>query len=144
MPPVRLHSFDEVLRTLDSLPADLKPGAGHGLMHCAHSVGYSLRGYPALKPALFRATIGRFVKWLFLRRGYMSHNTDDGTPGAPEIPRDTTVADAVAALRAAIADFRKHGGELKPHVVYGPCTREEYEKIHSMHIANHLDAVMAG
>jgi hypothetical protein len=32
-------------------------------------------------------------------------------------------------------------GELAPHLAFGKCTREEYEKIHSMHIAEHLGRV---
>ena len=140
---MRLHTFDEVLRELEKLEAGNTSPSGSWtlaqlLSHCAQSVEYSIAGYPKLKPALFRATVGRLVKKRFLSKGEMSHDLEAPVPGAPELQAKEPLRDVAQRLRAAIAKFRAHEGALAPHLAYGECTREEYEKLHAMHIANHL------
>ncbi len=51
---------------------------------------------------------------------------------------DEVLAAGARRLRAAIALFRGHSGDLKPHVAYGAVDRARYEAVHAMHIANHL------
>lgn len=135
-------SFDHVLEIVG---ADL-PAAKRGwttaqhLDHCAASIAASLDGYPALKPAIVRGTIGKLVKRRFLARGAMSHDTNAPLPGgAPPVARE--LAEARAALTAAIARFRQHVGPLAPHPVYGRCTADEYERLHAIHVADHLRRV---
>lgn len=41
-------------------------------LHCAQTVDYAMTGYPQLKPAWIRATIGKLAIRRFLRQGYMS------------------------------------------------------------------------
>lgn len=137
---LHLTSFDALLPALDRVRGS-EPGAGAVLAHCAHSIECSLTGYPSLRPAWFRATIGRLVKRRFLARGEMKHDTSAGLPGLPPIGGDTPVTAAVERLRAAIAAFRNHGGPLAPHPVYGDCDKSEYEQLHAMHVADHLTAL---
>ena len=89
-----------------------------------------------------RATVGRLVKRWFLARGAMKHDTFAPLPGAAELP-DARLADARAALIAAIARFRAHRGALAPRPVYGVCTVAEYERLHALHVADHLRTVRA-
>ena len=137
-----LTTFDEVLAAIaGELPAATgRWTTAHHLDHCAASVVASLDGYPAQKPWLVRVTIGRLVKRRFLARGRMSHDTFAPLPGGQELP-DRPLADARAALVAAIARFRGAHGALAPHPVYGACTAAEYERLHAIHVADHLRTV---
>ena len=131
-----MQSFDDVLKRLDGL-AD-RPGLGWALAHCAQSLELSVTGFPTQKPAWFQKTIGAFVLGRFIKKGAMSHDTAAPIPGAPDVDRQTTTAAGTQRLKDAIALFRAHPGPLRPHVVYGPVDRARYERVHAMHIANHL------
>jgi hypothetical protein len=135
---MQLRTFDEVLAQLPAVEKADRPGLGWALAHCAQSLEFSVNGFPTQKPAWFQKTIGRVVLGRFLKKGAMSHDVDAPIPGAADVDRSTPLADGAARLRAAIALFRGHSGELKPHVVYGTVDRAGYEAVHSMHIANHL------
>jgi hypothetical protein len=143
---LRCSSFGDVLAVLDAFPlpaSSARPQRftpAQAILHCAQSIEYSMSGYPSLRSALFRATIGPLVKRKFLRAGSMSHDVGAPLAGAPALPVDTELAPALARLRAAIASFRAHEGPLGPHLAYGACTKAEYEALHSMHIADHLRA----
>lgn len=137
-----MTSFDDILAAVTAdLPA--APGAwttAQHVDHCAASIAASVDGFPALKPRLVRATIGRLVKRRFLGRGAMRHDTHAPLPGgAPPPPR--TLDDAIASLHAAIERFRSHRGPLAPHPVYGACTADEYERLHALHVADHLRTI---
>ncbi|MBS1152167.1 MAG: hypothetical protein H6Q89_3865 [Myxococcaceae bacterium] len=131
-------NFDAVLFHLKTWEAGDRPGQGWALAHCAQSIEFSVTGFPSQKPAWFQKTVGALVLGRFLKKGAMSHDTAAAIPGAADVDRATSAADGAQRLRAAIALFRAHSGELKPHVVYGPVDRARYEAVHSMHIANHL------
>jgi hypothetical protein len=130
-----MSDLDRVLASLDALRA---PAAGPVLEHCAESIECSLKGYPKLKPAWLRATIGRLVKRRFLSRGAMSHNRKAGLPGMPPIGGDTPIPAALQRLHDAIAAFSEHDGPLAPHPVFGRCTKDEYARLHAMHVTDHL------
>jgi hypothetical protein len=133
-----------MLDALDRLDEASVPGPWtlpQVLLHCAQSINYSLDGYPRLRPALFRATIGRIAKRKFLSRGFMSHGLDVAIPGAPAL-EVMEFTPALARLRQAIARFEAaEASALKPHLAYGPCDKHEYEALHAMHLADHLRAV---
>lgn len=137
---MKLASFEDVLRDVDAVTQRANVDArilAAALAHCAQSIEFSLTGYPVMRSPVFRATIGRLAKRQFLRKGVMSHDTDAPIPGASE-PSETTVESAAQRLRGAIAAFRAHEGPFAPHLAYGDCSREEYERLHSMHVADHL------
>lgn len=138
-----LASFDDVLAAIaGELPVVTTPWTtAQHLLHCAQSIEYSVTGYPRLKPAIVRATVGKLVKRRFLGRGEMAHDTVAAVAGAPALDAGASVDAARARLRAAIATFRAHAGAYAPHLVYGSCTRDEYERLMSMHVADHLRRV---
>lgn len=146
---LRCSRFADVLVALDRLPLAPPPPArpqrftpAQTLVHCAQSIEYSMTGYPRLRSALFRATVGPLVKRRFLRAGYMSHDVAAGIAGAADPAADADLASAMARLRAAIASFRDFDGALGPHLAYGACSKADYEQLHSMHVADHLSAWM--
>ena len=114
------------------------------LQHCAQTVRYSVVGYPRLKPALFRATAGALAKRLFLRRGAMRHPLGAEIDGAPPLVSDRPVAEAVADFEDAVALFSAHTADHAPHPAYGRCTHEEFERLHALHLAEHLPGLTRG
>jgi Protein of unknown function (DUF1569) len=140
---IRLSNFDEALAVLERL-VEARKIEQRGdwplakvLCHAAHSIDYSMTGYPRAKPAIFRATVGRLALRKFLRDGYMRHGRASAIPGEPAIP-PIDLESAASELRGAIAEFRSFKSELAPHFAYGPVTKTEYEKVHAMHLADHL------
>lgn len=107
------------------------------LAHNAQGIAYSLDGYPRPKPAWVRQTVGRRVHAHFAQQGYMKHDLAAPIPGAPELP-ELDQAEALARLEAAIRRFQAHAGPLAPHFVYDSLDHPEYDRVHAMHLANHL------
>lgn len=106
------------------------------LEHCAQSVEFSLHGFPEAKPAWFQSSLGTLAFATFRRRGQMAHGTTEPIPGAPALI-ETSLANAVARLDAALAAFAAHAGPLRPHFAYGALGHADYERAHLMHIAEH-------
>jgi len=144
---LRLSSLADALRELDALEkviAAARPegpwSLAHILHHVAASIEYSLGGYPEYRSAFVRAVIGPLVLRFFLARGVLTHGHAEEIAGAPP-PPDDDVASALGRLRKAIADFGASTAEPVEHFVYGRVTRAEYDRIHAMHLADHLCGV---
>ena len=144
--PLQLSSLSNALAHLESLgPAasiDV-PGPwswAQTLEHCAQSIECSLNGFPKLKPAFVRATIGRLVIRKFLRRGWFNHDLAGPVPGAADLEADDPHA-AEQRLRAAIERFEAHEGELAPHFIFGTLSKADFDHFHAMHLADHFAAV---
>jgi hypothetical protein len=140
-----MTTIDELLGALDALErqgGELKGpwSLGQALLHCAQSVDCSLTGFPQPRGWLVRAVVGPLVKRRFLRAGRMSHDLTAQIPGVPPLP-PTSTADGAAALRRSLAAFRAHSGPMAPHFAYGEVSKAEYEALHAMHAAEHLEAL---
>lgn len=107
------------------------------LQHAAQGIEFSLRGYPAPKPAWFQATLGSAAFALFDARGAMSHALDEPIPGAPALDAAQALPAAVQRLLDAMDAFDAHSGPLRPHFAYGELAREQFRRAHLMHLANH-------
>ena len=110
------------------------------LDHAAQSVEYSMYGFPVMKPALFRATVGRAAFKVFDTRGAMRHDLAAPIPGAP-VP-GTDLQAAISRLVQALRAFDAHAGPLKPHFAYGALDKAQYARAHLMHLANHWDEIV--
>ncbi|MBE7484105.1 MAG: DUF1569 domain-containing protein [Polyangiaceae bacterium] len=141
---MRATSFREVRALLEGLgdaPALAGPWSySEVLQHCAQSIECSMQGYPKLRSGLFRATIGRIAKRKFLKQGHMSHDLAAAIPGAPALDPALPLEAARERLLTAMGRFEALAAEPKEHLAYGPCTKAEYERLHAMHVANHLGA----
>jgi hypothetical protein len=107
------------------------------LVHAAQSVEFSIHGYPEMKSAAFRHTVGAAAFAVFDARGSMSHGLDEPIPGAPALPADAALPAAAERALAAMRSFDKHTGALKPHFAYGELDKAQYTRAHLMHLANH-------
>lgn len=132
-------------RAIESLPATAATTEGWSLaqvlVHAAQSVEFSLHGFPQMKPALFRGTVGGLAFSVFDRRGKMSHGLEEPIPGAPAIDPATPLPTAVQRLSKALADFDAHRGVLFPHFAYGALDKTQYTRAHLMHLADHWQRV---
>ncbi len=144
---VQLDNFDEVLKVLEMIEGssgvksrgEMSPG--QVLKHCSDSIQMSMDGYPAMKSEVFRSTLGKVASWLFLNLGVMFHSLDDPIPGADEMG-PVSLAEGVKALRGSVEAFRRFDKALKPHFAYGDLSKSNYEKVHAMHVANHLEGLV--
>jgi hypothetical protein len=145
--PQPFATLAEARRAIAALPATAGIRASGAwplpqvLAHLAQSIEYSLRGFPALKPALFRGTVGQAAFAFFDARGRMQHPLDQPIPGAPSLDAEKDLAAAAARLVAAIDAFEAHGGELQPHFAYGVLDKPAYARAHLMHIGQHWSEV---
>ena len=109
------------------------------LIHNAQGIEYSLQGYPESKPPLIRRTVGRWVHGRFAEQGYMKHDLTAAIPGAPPLPGgEVSQEAALARLERAVSAFHSHEGPLAPHFVYDALEKSAYDRVHAMHLANHL------
>jgi hypothetical protein len=111
------------------------------LDHAAQSIDCSIDGFPELKPALFRAAVGRAAFAVFQARGRMSHALSEPIPGAPPLDAAAPLPAAITRALAALRRFESHSGALAPHFAYGPLDKAQYTRAHLMHLANHWDEV---
>ena len=113
------------------------------LHHAAQSIDYSMDGYPQVKPAWFRGTVGAAAFAVFSARGKMSHGLSEPIPGAPPLAAGQALAPAVERAIEALLRFDRHAGALQPHFAYGALGKADYARAHLMHLANHWDLVAA-
>ena len=107
------------------------------LQHLAQSIEFSMRGFPALKGAWFRSTVGSAAFAVFNARGAMSHDLTEPIPGAPALDGAQALKVSVQRLLDAMEAFSGFQGELRPHFAYGELTKAQYEGAHLMQLANH-------
>lgn len=132
------------MQRVEALAAgDPEPAAGwpwaQVLEHCAQSIEYSIDGFPRLKPGFIRATVGRIVARRFLSRGALSHDLQAEIPGASALAEDDP-KQALARLQRAVERFEAHDGQLADHFIFGRVDKADYDRLHAMHIENHLSA----
>lgn len=109
--------------------------------HCAQSIDYSIDGYPELKPAWFRHSLGPAAFAMFSARGAMRHPLDEAIPGAAALTEPADQALALQRLQVAFERFAEHQGALQPHFAYGALDRGEYAEAHVLHLYNHLSLI---
>jgi hypothetical protein len=107
------------------------------VQHAAQSIEFSMQGFPEPRPAWFRATLGTTAFTFFNARGAMSHTLDEPIPGAAALDASQTLKSSVQRLLDAMDAFSLFKGQLAPHFAYGTLSREQYERAHLMHLANH-------
>lgn len=109
--------------------------------HCAQSIEYSMDGYPELKPAWFRRSVGPVAFAVFSARGAMRHPLTEAIPGAAPLAEPVSQDAALERLQAAFERFAAHSGELKPHFAYGTLSHADYAAAHVLHLYNHLSLI---
>ncbi|RZL29795.1 MAG: DUF1569 domain-containing protein [Rubrivivax sp.] len=83
------------------------------MQHLAQSIEYSMQGFPNLKGAWFRSTLGSAGFAVFNARGAMSHSLDEPIPGAPALDASQGLKASVNRLLAAMDAFSQFDGTLQ-------------------------------
>ena len=122
----------------DTLASQSEWSAYEIFVHCAKTIEYSMTGYPSLKPAIVRNTVGKLVINKFLKQGKMKHDLNADVPGSPVIEDIGSFEEGRKILIDSIEKFSSYTGELKPHLLFGKLSREQYDKYFALHIADHL------
>ncbi len=73
--------------------------------HCAQSIEYSMEGYPQLKPAWFRHSVGPVAFAVFSARGAMRHPLTEAIPGAAPLAEPASQEARSAALAGGLRAF---------------------------------------
>jgi hypothetical protein len=107
-------------------------------LHCAQTIEYSMTGYPKMKPLLLRITVGKLAVKKFLRQGYMKHDLTAPVPGGSSIKTTLSKEESIDELMKTIRKFESFPGTLKPHLLFGHLTKDDYDTYFAMHIADHL------
>jgi hypothetical protein len=111
---------------------------GQILEHLARAMNMAIDG-PPFKPAWFVRVIGPFFKNRVISRP-MSPGFKLPRNGTPLVPDPCDVAAGVASLERAIARLEQNA-ERKPHFVFGPMTREEWDLLQLRHAEMHLSFI---
>jgi len=143
----RFGSLPAALETVTQLRNEAAEMSGtwdlpHVLHHIALSVEYSMVGFPAPKPAWFRATLGSYAFALCNAGGQMTHSLDEPIPGAPDVAQGLALGPAIDHLTAALQTFERHTGALAPHFADGTLDKPAYTRAHLLHLANHWQQVV--
>jgi hypothetical protein len=91
---------------------------------------------PASTPHDSSKWVGEEQKRQVLESGMLP----EGLPGPPELmPADTRSAREEAdGLRQAIAHYKASTGPVIPHRIFGPLTKQEWDRLQLIHVAHHL------
>jgi hypothetical protein len=140
---IKLESLSEAKKAIASLnektlSAQSEWSAYQIFLHCSKTIEYSMTGYPSLKPAIIRNTIGKVVVKKFLTQGYMKHDLHADVQGSPMMENAGSFDDGLKILIDSIEKFRSYTGELKPHLLFGKLSKEQYDRYFAIHIADHL------
>lgn len=116
---------------------------GKVFSHCAQSIEYSMNGFPEMKPAVFRGTVGKLAFSIFSLREKMSHGLEDPIPGAADLENTIEYKLGLNRLLQSIDLFQKlESSQLKPHFAYGELDKEEFDLAHTLHIKNHFEKIV--
>ncbi len=106
--------------------------------HCTQTIEYSMIGYPKQKNIIIQYTVGKVAISHFLKKGKMSHDLKAPVPGAPSIQEDGNVSKAIEHLNHTIDSFNAFDKMLKPHLLFGKLTKNQYDKYFILHIKDHF------
>jgi Protein of unknown function (DUF1569) len=137
---LRFGSLDEVMPDVERLLEEGHTTVGTWTLAqlCRHVATVMRRvvDLPASTPSDPSQWVGDERKREVLETGLLP----EGLPGPPEVmPVDTSDARQEAeGLRQAIAHYKASPGPVIPHRLFGPLTKEEWDRLQLIHVAHHL------
>jgi Protein of unknown function (DUF1569) len=111
---------------------------GQILQHLAKAMNMAIDG-PPFKVAFILRVLGPFFKNRVISRP-MSSGFRLPKNGAVLIPTECDVAAGVAEIEKAVTRLEQTS-ERKPHFVFGPMTREEWDQLQFRHAEMHLSFI---
>lgn len=143
----RFADITQAIAAIEAVRVDGRTRSGWPLAqvlnHVAQGVEYSIgAGFPQLKPALFRHTVGAIAFGVFDARGAMSHSLTEPVPGAPALDVPAKLAEASQRCIQAFQALQAFTGQPHPHFAYGSLSLAQNQRAHLMHLANHWTLVV--
>lgn len=108
--------------------------------HLTQSVQGAYLGYPQLRSAWFRHSVGPLAFTAFKAAGRMQHPLDEMIPGMPALQAGLDPAMALQGLIDALEQFTA-AAKLQPHFAYGELNTTDFACAHRLHIEAHLQQI---
>ena len=139
---LRYASFDEVMPDVERLLGGHETVGRWTLAQICRHLADVLRRHVDL-PATTRFDPSDRVSEGQKRRMLEDGILPEGIPGPPGVVPGETRGEREEAegLRAAIAHYRASPGPAIAHRIFGPLTREEWDRFELVHLAHHLSFV---
>ncbi len=136
---LRYHTFDDVMPDVERLLEGHKTVGTWSLAQiCCHLATVMRRvvDLPASTPHDPSKWVGEDQKRQVLESGMIP----EGLPGPTEIMPTETIGELEEAdrLRQTIAYYRASPGPVIPHRIFGPLSKEEWDRLQLIHLAHHL------
>jgi hypothetical protein len=136
---LRYGSLDEIMPDVERLlEGHTTVGTWSLAQICRHlsTVMRRVVDMPASTPQDPSKWVGEERKLEVLRTGMLP----EGLPGPPEIMPGEALEERAEAegLRQAIAYYKASPGPVIPHRIFGPLTKEEWDRLQLIHVAHHL------
>ena len=109
--------------------------------HMARVMTMSMDGFGDMRVPWYIRVAGPLMKRVVLKRGKMPA----GVRGPKEMmPADSTADDGrqLDDFLAAIERYERFDQPLQPSPLFGPTTREEWDRVHLIHAAHHLSFIV--
>jgi hypothetical protein len=141
---LHFNSYEDMLADVHAMQASDKRALGNWSLgqiceHLAKAIEYAIDGAPFRAPWIFR-TVGPWIKGRMITRP-MKPGFQLPKSAAAYLPTQTEDAAGVTRLEQAIARYRQ-APELKPHSIFGPMTRTEYDQLNFRHAEMHLSFIV--
>ena len=136
---LRFHSLDKVMADVEPLLAGHSTVGSWSLAQiCRHLATVMRRvvDLPASTPHDPAQELGEETR----RQVFESGLIPEGLPAPPVVVPEATLReqDEAEGLRQAIAYYQSSAGPVVPHRLFGPLTREEWDRLQCIHCAHHL------
>jgi hypothetical protein len=137
---LRYGNLDEVLPDVERLMESGHTTVGNWSLAqiCRHlsTVMRRVVDLPASTPSDPSQWVGEERK----RQVFETNSIQEGLPTPPEmVPAEALDArEEAEGLRRAIAHYKASSGPVIPHRLFGPLTKEEWDRLQLIHFAHHL------
>jgi hypothetical protein len=141
---LHFNSYEDVLADVHAMQASRKHALGNWSLgqvceHLAKAIEYAIDGAPFRASWIFRM-VGPWIKKRFIARP-MKPGFQLPKSAAEYLPTQTEDAAGVARLEKAIQRWGQCS-DIKPHSIFGPMTREEYDQLNFRHAEMHLSFIV--
>lgn len=136
---LQFGDFDEIMPEVERLVAGHRTVGSWSLAQiCQHLATVMRRvvDMPATTPRDVTQEVGEEKKREVLESGKLP----EGLPAPPQLvpPEGLNEHAEVEGLRQAIAYYKASNGPVIPHRLFGPLTKQEWDRLQCIHCAHHL------
>ena len=136
---LQFDNFDEIMPEVERLVAGHRTVGSWSLAQICHHLAKVMRrvvDMPASTPHDATMEVGEEKKRQVLESGKLP----EGLPAPPQLvpPEGLDEREEVEGLRQAIAHYKASKGPVVPHRLFGPLSKQEWDRLQCIHCAHHL------